>query len=591
MFKEAIYHIQDLPYAFVSGPNELTVRLRTKKNDAKKICVIHRDRLVIEKQDQVLEMEKVGNDDLFDFFEGVINTKSKRIEYVFCLMGYEGKELWYGEDGISDNMMMAGIFECPHIFAKDMPENPKWIEDAVVYNILVDRFYNGNKKNDNPNTVPWGQKPTDDIFFGGDIEGVFEKLPYLVDLGINIIYFCPVYESPTPHKYYIKDFLSVDSEFGGTKLFKSLVEEAHSQGIKIILDGVFNHCGDQFFAFKDVQKKGKDSKYFDWFFIHELPLIKEPKPNYECYADFHVMPKLNLKNPELRQYMLDVARFWTEDMKIDGWRLDVVNEVDHAFWREFRKLVKSINKEVLIVGEAWHESGAWLRGDQLDSVTNYKVSMLIHQFFAWEELNAEGFMNGIIKNLMCYHNQANNAMLNFVSNHDALRIVTSCIEYNPKLSDEVKKFYIERSRLMIVFQFTFIGVPVIYYGDEIGMEGFIRPDCRRTMVWDENKWDKETLVLHKKLIKLRKTQSALKYGKFIPWIIDNEKKIIGYLRSDGEETIAIIINNSPLQQQIEVEVDWNVNDKYMINIIEGEQYEVKKKMTFSLPEYSFQILK
>ncbi|MCX7920706.1 MAG: alpha-glycosidase [Clostridia bacterium] len=590
MILEAFHHVQDIPYAFIANMYELTVRLRVKKDDIKEAYVYYKNRRSLE-NDSIMQMEKITWDRLHDYYECVVPSKQRITEYIFKIVGWDDQEVWYGDDGPNAIRELAGIFECPYLLERDMFNNiPSWANEAIMYNIFVDRFYNGNPLNDPQGVVPWGETPLEHPYYGGDIEGIIEKLPYLKELGFNTILLSPINTSPIYHKYFATDFFDVDPEFGGIETFKKLMELAHKEGMKVIIDGIVNHCHRDFFAFKDVMEKGQNSEYADWFYIYDFPVVTEPIANYEVLTTVDKCPKFNLDNPKARKYMLEVARFWTEEMKVDGWRLDICNEVDHGFWREFRTIVKGINPDCLIIGEVWHESITWLKGDQFDAITNYKISHYIHSFIAVRQIKAELFMDIIMHSLMFYHPKVNYALANFISSHDVIRITTSCQGWDNQPPIDIAKLYRERSRLAILFQYTYIGVPTTYYGDEVGMEGGMMPDCRRAMVWDESQWDMETLHLHKRLINIRKNSPAIKYGKFVRWIADDEKNTIGYLRCHEQQTIAVIINNSPCEQKIEAKVDWKKNGDYLTDLISDQRFEVMDTMSFTIPPFGYLLL-
>lgn len=227
-----------------------------------------------------------------------------------------------------------------------------------------------------------------------------------------------------------------------------------------VQDAVFNHSGFYFFAFQDVLEKGKDSKYWDWFFIEGYPVKTTPPVNYHTFANDVVdMPKLNTSNPEVQEYLLDVVRYWMEEVDIDGWRLDVANEVDRNFWRKFRETVKGIKKDAYIVGEIWHNSEVWLQGDQFDAIMNYPLAMAILDFLAQRSIGPTEFNNRLVRNWMLYQDRVNYSMLNLINSHDTRRLL------NYFSGDK------ESMKLAVLFQFTYPGAPMIYYGDEVGMKG------------------------------------------------------------------------------------------------------------------------
>jgi cyclomaltodextrinase / maltogenic alpha-amylase / neopullulanase len=541
MLKEAIFHRPEGAYAHPAGSRELRVRLRARRGDLIACHLLHGDRYGREEEE--LRLEKVGSDELFDWFEGVVPSATRRIRYAFYLEGEEGG-LWYGERGLSPERGEAGIFQYPYLCEGDRIRVPEWAKDGIVYQIFPDRFCNGDEGNDPVGTEPWdpGARPRSDSFYGGDLQGMIEKLPYLEALGVNVLYLTPIFQSPSNHKYDTTDYYRVDPAFGDAETLKELVRRAHRRGIRVILDAVFNHAGYFFFAFQDVLEKGADSPYADWFFIEGFPVVTEPQPNYETFANgVWNMPKLNTAHPEVRAYLLDVAEYWTREAESDGWRLDVANEVDHRFWRAFRDRVKGVNPEALIVGEIWHDAGPWLQGDQFDSVMNYLFRDAVLDFFASGKMGPDRFDALLTRSRMLYPEQATFAMFNLLGSHDTERFLTAC------------GGRLERMRLAVLFQMTYPGMPMIYYGDEVGMTGGTDPDCRRPMVWEEEKQNRELLSFYRRLISLRKELRPLRRGDFRTWLVDPLRNLYGFLRRDGGECVGVLLNNSPQEQEIELD--------------------------------------
>ena len=239
---------------------------------------------------------------------------------------------------------------------------------------------------------------------GGDLLGIIKKLNYLEDLGIKGIYLTPIFESVSNHKYDTTDYMKVDKYFGDESILRELITECHKRGIKIVLDAVFNHCGIGFAPFQDVIEKGRESEYFEWFYIDGDKVLFDPI-NFQAFGFVPYMPKMNTSNPGVKAYLYEVIKYWTEEFDIDGWRLDVSDELDHEFWRGFRKLVKSINPQAIIIGENWHNAYNWLMGDQFDSVMNYSLTKLCLDYFATSEINARTFMYEISSLLIRYLQQ------------------------------------------------------------------------------------------------------------------------------------------------------------------------------------------
>ena len=376
-----------------------------------------------------------------------------------------------------------------------------WVEDAIFYQIFPDRFYNGDLTNDPLNTDPWGGIPSRTNFFGGDLKGIIDKLSYLESLGVNAIYLTPIFNANTNHKYDIIDYYKIDSHFGDKKIFDKFLESAHTRGIHIVLDAVFNHVGYDFWAFRDVIKFGESSPYVNWFYIEDLPVTKAPIPNYATYENAHYLVKLNIHNPEVRDYLYDVARYWTQK-GIDGWRLDVPYLMNHRFWKGFHKIVKKINPEIYIVAEIWGKSTDWLKGDECDGAMNYRLRDITLDFFINKKLNASTFNKKLASLRKENPGETVYNMLNLLSSHDTPRFLTLC-KGNKQLF-----------KLGVAFLFTYIGTPMIYYGDEVGLTGENDPGCRGTMVWEHSKQDQKLLEWYRHLIRIRKAHSALRRGTF-----------------------------------------------------------------------------
>ncbi len=357
---------------------------------------------------------------------------------------------------------------------------PDWARDAIFYQIFPERFANGDPRNDPPGTEKWGGVPKSRSYFGGDLEGILRHLDYISSLGVNALYLTPIFESPSNHKYHTTDYLRVDPHFGTEKTLKRLIDSCHARGIRIILDGVFNHTGVDFFAFADIKKNGARSPYLGWYNIYSLPVGPPSKPNYECWWGLGELPKLMTTNPDVQQYLFRATRHWME-LGIDGWRLDVPNEIPHQFWIEWRKLVKSINPQAYIVGEIWDDATPWLKGDQFDAVMNYRFQKACVQFFAKGTMNVTEFDSTLAAVRAEYPSDVTNALQNLLGSHDTERFLTSC------------GGNVNRMKLAVLFQAMYVGAPMIYYGDEVGMMGGNDPGSRGTMVWDPSKQRQDLL--------------------------------------------------------------------------------------------------
>lgn len=406
---------------------------------------------------------------------------------------------------------------------------PGWVRDAVFYQIFPERFCNGDTTNDPPGTEPWGGKPTTKNFFGGDLRGIVSRLDYVASLGVNAIYLNPVFASGSNHKYNTSDYLRIDPAFGDEPVFRELVDSCHARGIRVILDGVFNHTGVDFFAFADLKKNGAHSPYAGWYNVHGYPVGPAGKPNYDCWWGFGSLPKLMTGNPAVRAYLFDVTRHWL-GAGIDGWRLDVPNEIPHAFWIEWRRVVKSINPEAYILGEIWDDGTPWLRGDQFDGVMNYPLRAACVDFFASGKTSATQFDSALARQRRMYPSEVTFTLFNVLGSHDTERFLTLC-------RGDVRAW-----ELALLFQMTYPGAPSLYYGDEVGMTGGKDPECRGTMVWDPAKQDAEMLRFTREAIALRKDHAVLRRGAFTPVAADDARQVYAYLREDRSSAALVVLN-------------------------------------------------
>jgi len=430
----------------------------------------------------------------------------------------------------------------------DMFKAPEWVKSTVWYQIFPERFANGNPDISPKNALPWGSKdPGVNDFFGGDLQGIIDHLDYLSDLGINGIYLTPIFEAPSNHKYDTIDYFAIDPHFGDKETFRKLVKEAHKRGIRIMLDAVFNHIGKNSKQWQDVLKNEENSIYKDWFHIHSFPVREGENGNidgqdtlsFDTFAFTTSMPKLNTANPEVQKYLLDIATYWIREFDIDGWRLDVANEVDHTFWKTFHQMVVKEKPDLFILGEIWHDSWPWLLGDEFHSVMNYPFTQTISEYFVEEKISAEKMMYSINQQFMHYMKSNNEVLFNMLDSHDTPRILTKCG------GDK------QKAKLALAFMFAHTGTPCIYYGTEVGIDGGADPLCRKCMVWEEDKQDHDMLTFMKKLIRFRKDyQSTLTYGDLIWLKNENDKEVICFLRKDKNHTLLFAFNRSAAEQSI-----------------------------------------
>lgn len=461
----------------------------------------------------------------------VITPEYRRCKYYFEIHS-KNEVVYYFENGCVDSrrMKLPGrkeqCFFFPWMNPSDINVTPEWVKDTVWYQIFPDRFCNGDPSIDSKWAKPWKCEQVQyfDIY-GGDLRGIRQKIPYLKELGITGIYLNPIFDSPSNHKYNTTNYYKIDKEFGTEEEVILLVKELHEAGIRIMLDAVFNHSGAEFEPWQVVLKNGRESKYFDWFFVHQFPFDQRTKDTrdkrYDSFAFFGDMPKLNTNNPEVVAYFKDLCCYWLTKWDIDGIRFDVGNEVSHSFLKELRKSCKEIKPDVYLLGEIWHDSIGWLMGDEYDSVMNYPLEQSLNDFFIDDERTSVDFEHDINRCYTMYMKQTNQVLFNLLDSHDTER-----------LSMRAKtegKFY---QQLAVLF--TMVGTPCIYYGTEIMMPGGFDPDCRRCMPWEEIVAGKYNIYLDKmkQLIAMRKEIPAAKSDK-IEWIhTEDEPRLIHYVKLD-----------------------------------------------------------
>ena len=556
MNEHAIYHILDTPYAYAKDTNTLSVVLRTAKDDIKTCNIYYKTRYDWENDFDIKEMKIKDTNNLFDFYEASISVERNRYRYFFELVDYDGNKTFFDERGLRNEEIQrkeATAFQYPYIGVSDVYNEEKWLQEAVAYQIFVDRFCNGDESNDPPNILTWGDDVDKTSMFGGDIQGIIDKLDYLKDLGVDLVYLTPIFKSSSNHKYNTADYYKIDSQFGDLEKVKELVSKCHQRDMKIVLDAVFNHSGADFFAFEDVLKNQEKSKYKDWYFIDSFPVYLE-RANYYTFADnVATMPKFNTANEEVKSYLLNVAKYWIDEIGIDGWRLDVCDEVDHNFWRGFKEIVKNHKKEAVVIGEIMHEASSFLKGDQLDGIMNYPFKGALVDFFGNRTIDVKAFDNILSINRNVYMDSITRQMWNLIGSHDTQRFLTEC-------NDKV-----ERMKLAIVFQFSYIGVPYIYYGDEVGLNGGEEPESRKCMIWNEEKQNKELFNLYKTLISVRKNNHTLIYGTYRTLYC--EKNILIFEREYKDEKIIVAINNNDEQIKIELPINAKVKDLFTSTLL------------------------
>ncbi|WP_019586782.1 glycoside hydrolase family 13 protein [Deinococcus apachensis] len=434
------------------------------------------------------------------------------------------------------------------------PITPEWVKDAVFYQIFPDRFARSGRVT-GLNLQSWGSPPQVHGYMGGDLWGVIERLDHIAALGVNAIYFCPVFQSASNHRYHTHDYYQVDPMLGGNEALRALIDAAHARGIRIVLDGVFNHASRGFFQFNDLLEQGEASAYRDWFHVSGWPLhaYDDAGPaNYHAWWGIRALPKFNTSTPAVREFLWDVGEYWMR-FGIDGWRLDVPNEIDDdEFWREFRRRVKAVNPDAYIVGELWGDAHRWLAGDQFDAVMNYHFTRPCLAFFGArtlqqaaneysglghiEPLDAAAFARRMEEVTRLYHPEIVRAQLNLLDSHDTARFLTAA-------GGDATAF-----RLASIFQMTYVGAPCIYYGDEVGLPGGHDPDCRRAFPWfDPASWDCETLGLLQKLTAARHATPALRRGEFHITHAGGDELVYVREHAEGNAHVALNAGRTPAE--------------------------------------------
>jgi cyclomaltodextrinase len=439
-------------------------------------------------------------------------------------------------------------------------QTPDWVRDAIFYQIFPDRFARSLTVPKPSHLDEWGATPTPHGYQGGDLVGVVERLDHLAELGVTAIYFTPIFQSASNHRYHTHDYEKVDPMLGGTPALRRLIDAAHSRGIRVVLDGVFNHASRGFFQFHDILENGADSAYLDWFSIHQFPLNAyeaEKALGYKAWWNLPALPKFNTDSPAVREFLWGIGRKWI-DFGIDGWRLDVPNEIDDDdFWREFRSRVRAGNPEAYIVGEVWTEARRWLQGDMWDAVMNYLFTRACIAFFIGETVDrdelaktsfhnldptgAMAFRSAIERLLDHYHPNINAVQLNLLDSHDMPRFLT------------LARHDASALRLATLFQMTYPGAPSIYYGDEIGLRGGHDPLNRGAFPWDRREtWDTGLLHDFQRMIALRSRSVALRRGDFRFLFADDGVAV--HSRQLGDETVIVAINTAARTRRVDVAV-------------------------------------
>lgn len=627
MNKNALFCDGTSDYVIPAEPGiheKVRLRFRTARDDAQEVCLISGG--------EALQMQKISSGEVFDYYETEVQLTDTMFVYYFRIKS-ESEELCYHRCGVSEHPVEYYNFRIMPGFS-----TPAWAKGAVMYQIFVDRFCNGDPSNDVEDgeyvyigepvckVKDWNEFPAAmDIrrFHGGDLQGVLDKLDYLEELGVEVIYFNPLFVSPSNHKYDIQDYDYIDPHYGviiedggevlpegekdntratkyqkrtgeirnlkaSNRLFAKLVEEMHTRGMRVILDGVFNHCGsfnkwmdrERIYEPQPEYEKGAyvsaQSPYRDFFhFFDEREEAWPYNKNYDGWWGHDTLPKLNYEDsPMLEEYILNIGKKWVSPpYNADGWRLDVAadlgysNEYNHIFWENFRKAVKSANPQALILAEHYGDPGEWLQGDEWDSVMNYDAFMEPLTWFLtgmekhsderrtdlWG--NADNFVNTMNHFMASMLTPSLQVAMNELSNHDHSRFLTRTnhivgrvAQLGSKAAEEGINLAVMREAVAV--QMTWVGAPTVYYGDEAGVCGFTDPDSRRTYPWRQE--NRELVEFHKEMIRIHKREKPLRTGslKMLSW----SSNVLAYARFQEGEQIIVVLNNSKELKEVTIPV-------------------------------------
>ena len=539
MERSSVRHIMNNEYCYALDKDTMMVRITTKANDVKEVYLHYQDKYInVHTKDtrKVIKMTKVASDGVMDYYEAIINVHMICVRYYFEFVSNNASNTSHIHEYLGNNKFfntditdISYMYDCPQpAKEEEMFTVPDWAKGAIVYQIFPDRF--ATDKTIDPKA--WYKAPMHPKSkLHGNLRGIINNIDYLIDLGVDIIYMTPIFRSNSNHKYDTIDYYQIDPDFGTKDDLRELVNLAHKNNMRVILDGVFNHTSPNFFAFEDLVANNEESKYVDWYYPDSFPIKTTGKPNFLTFGYYGGMPKLNCSNPDVRNYIYDVVTYWIRECNIDGWRLDAADEVAHDFWKQLRKKIKSIKPDALIIGEIWHYTSSYLQGDEWDTIMNYNFRTSVSDYFATHTINATDFVNefGYIRGYA--HTKVHQILWNLIGSHDTGRFLHCAKERKEAL------------KLAAAMQMITPGMPMIYYGDEVGLTGGQDPDCRRGMLWDEKRQDKDILDWYKKLITIRKEHSCLIDGNINYIEVDNENDLIVMRAYNDTDELYIIIHN------------------------------------------------
>lgn len=557
MNKEAIFHRIDSEYCYCTGEDSVTLRLRCAKNDLESCSVIFGNRVYPKEEIPLTEvsMHKTASGTLFDYYEASVNPGFERMFYFFKIS--DGTEtLWYyqSEFHTTGKAHRNRYYQLPFILREECYSVPEWAHKAVMYQIFPDSFATGKGKHSGSaaarSALERGVRQKEGeintefgiskTLHGGTFKGITENVQWLKDLGVNCVYLNPVFAAVSYHKYDTNDYKHVDPCFGTDEDFRTLVKVLHDNDIRIILDGVFNHSGTGFFAWQDILNNQEKSKYRSWYYDITFP-VKDWKSEYTCFAYVKSMPKLNLDNEDAASYFADVGAYWINEYDVDGWRLDVANEVNKNFWRKFRRAVRSAKKGALLIAEVWEDAQNWQTYDLFDSAMNYRFTYACADFFALRSIEAKEFGERFSDMLMRYPSPVSSVQMNLLDSHDVERFLYTC-------GGDVRK-----QKLAAAVQMTLPGMPSIFAGDERAMNGRTEAEYRLPFLWSEGTEEDierdDMTNWYKTLIDLRRNTNSLTSSSIAFYDVQNPSLLVYTRGSIGDHPVIVLINNDDERQK------------------------------------------
>lgn len=602
----AVYHNPKSQYAYAYDRNTLHLRLRTARGDVQAVTLVGGDPFSWKpRQDDPavwewdreaeiqLDMQLERSTARHDYWFIALRLPTFRLRYAFILQCAAESVLYGSRDFYDLNLdpearhRFQVFFNYPYLNAEDVFNPPAWVKDTVWYQIFPERFARGGSPD-------WQAGVDDgiDSFAGGNLQGICDHLDDIQALGANGLYLNPIFASPSTHKYDTTDYYHIDPAFGSNDEFGQLVQQAHRRGMRVMLDAVFNHCGWLHPFWQDVLKHGKASRYYDCFFIEREPILNFElvegelphltpemygKLNFRTFGFVPRMPKWNTAHPLVREHLFGAVRYWMETFGVDGWRLDVSDEVSHDFWREFRKLVKSIRPDAYIMGEIWDNSYPWLMGDQFDAVMNYELAYPIWNLLGTPDTVAEPYdvlqyQQAINQLIVSYPQNNLEVMYNLVDCHDTARIAHVC------------GGNIDKVKLAYVLQMTFTGAPSIYYGSEVGLAGDDHHN-RAPYPWGHAQ-NPDLRDLVKRLSQLRARQTALRSAN-LTWLhVDAAANTLVFRKESAGGPVYVFVNVNAQPQSLPVPGE--IQHRHLIDLIKEDAIELSDRIL--LQPYGFRLL-